>query len=230
MVSELDTWLSGGYLQKFFSTFRTNIPAEIISYDSASNTASVKLLIQDIDGAGNPLPGEVTLSSVPCLMFGGAQNYLSTGLSAGDHGLLMVCDRDIDNYKASRALSPVASIGVANLKDAIFMPGLSVPGVSGAVINSNTQVVVQCGASTATLTPSQIELKNGDVTLVLTSSGVVINGDLTVNGSINATETLTATGNIILEPGADIAAGGLSYRNHVHGGVATGTGETGIPQ
>ncbi len=48
------------------------------------------------------------------------------------------------------------------------------------------------------------------------ASGVTINGDITLNGTLTASE--------------DVIAGGISLKNHRHGGTQPGAGQTGAPQ
>lgn len=64
--------------------------------------------------------------------------------------------------------------------------------------------------------------------LIPTSEDIHINGDvsmignLTITGDLNVIGTITAT--------VDIVGGGISVKNHTHGGVQAGTSNTGVAQ
>jgi len=63
----------------------------------------------------------------------------------------------------------------------------------------------------------EIRNKSGSVSIVLTDSGVTINGDVTINGNVDTTGTLKNNG---VNVGSD----------HVHGGVNRGGVNTFVPQ
>lgn len=55
----------------------------------------------------------------------------------------------------------------------------------------------------------------------ITAPAVVIEGDLTVNGDVDSTGTVTAT--------TDVVGGGKHLKTHVHSGVTAGGSNTGAP-
>jgi phage baseplate assembly protein V len=67
----------------------------------------------------------------------------------------------------------------------------------------------------------------GNVELVA-PGGVFIVGDVSIVGSLSATEGATITGTITAS--VDVDAAGISLVDHVHGGVQPGSGTTGAPQ
>ena len=235
MLSEVQSWLeSSGFLQGFFQSFRTIVPATISSFDNSNNTATVSVSLQDINSAESPISGSSTLYEVPCLQFGGASNYVVCELASGDQGLLLVCDRDIDNYKAARGAAVVGSPGVANLKDSIFISGQFLPGAPGIKLASTTEVNVLCGSSSINITPDQITMQAGGATVQLIAGNIIVTGNLIINDVItfgtggNVTGNLTIDGSITTTQ--DIVANGISLEHHVHGGVEEGCGQTGEPE
>lgn len=62
---------------------------------------------------------------------------------------------------------------------------------------------------------------------VLTAPTVTINGNLTVNGNINSTGTISAP---TIAASNSLTVGGLEMEDHVHGGVEPGTGISSGPQ
>lgn len=67
----------------------------------------------------------------------------------------------------------------------------------------------------------------GNVELVA-PGGVFIIGDVSIVGSLSATEGATITGTITAS--VDVDAAGISLVDHAHGGVQPGSGTTGAPQ
>ncbi|MBU6232462.1 hypothetical protein KGP36_07550, partial [Patescibacteria group bacterium] len=58
--------------------------------------------------------------------------------------------------------------------------------------------------------------------ITLEAPNIVINGALQqTNGDVTMSQKLTVT--------QDVNGGGISLKNHVHGGVTTGGGDTGVP-
>ena len=51
---------------------------------------------------------------------------------------------------------------------------------------------------------------DGGIYLAVTDSGIVILGDVEITGNLTVTGDITATG--------DVVAGGISLKNHTHGG------------
>lgn len=256
ILSEIQSWLeSSGFLQQFFQNFRTTVPGRVVSFDKEMNTATISVAIQDLNSAEEPIPGIAQLYSVPVVMMGGQNNYITCELTAGDLGVLMICDRDIDNFKTTKAPAVVATPGIANLKDSVFLPGLFRPASDGITVSSTTKITLKSGASTALITPSQIKFTIGSSVVTMTSSSIDIQGgsaeiqmtggNVNITGNLIVNEALTfgstgnVTGNITLDgsingnanisTSADVLAQGISLHGHHHGGVTTGGGNTGGP-
>jgi len=58
-------------------------------------------------------------------------------------------------------------------------------------------------------------------------SVTTINGDLIINGDVNIQGNLTVTGKITADD--CLTTSGVSLKNHIHGGVQSGSGNTGTP-
>lgn len=91
--------------------------------------------------------------------------------------------------------------------------------------------VIEYNALTHQLNAS---LPAGATTHLTSSGGITFDGDLTVNGNATITENLQVGQNISagsdITAGGDVVANGISLRSHVHGGVASGSSNTGAPQ
>lgn len=81
---------------------------------------------------------------------------------------------------------------------------------------TNNTITIEYGANNViTVNSSQIELQVSSTNLIMTSSGI------TINGNVNITGTVVATGNVTGQ--------GTSLHTHIHSGVQTGSGDTGPP-
>jgi phage baseplate assembly protein V len=90
---------------------------------------------------------------------------------------------------------------------------LTVSGLAQVVVNASASVTVTAPAVTI----------NGTTT---------INGDTTINGFLTQGTGTSGAGAIMAGPvnvASDVIAGGVSLRNHTHGGVDPGGGNTGVP-
>ena len=92
----------------------------VISADLEAGTVSVQPLSKvQIDGVYESQP---PLLNVPVLKHrDGNGNLVAPAYQAGDIGMVVFCDHDIDNIVISRAESEPASSRVHSVDDAIFM-------------------------------------------------------------------------------------------------------------
>ena len=171
-----------GLLQRFanytLSSVRTNIPAKVISFDATNLTVNVQVLIQgkriSKNGALQQMEtGELVLAenytlspilNVPISMICQQGFGVKIPIKAGAIGTLIVCDRDISQFKKSQALSPQASLRKFDLNDSIFLPFLLTKG------------------SIADYSDDAVEVFYGATKLKVKESGVEITGDLTISG------------------------------------------------
>lgn len=87
-------------------------------------------------------------------------------------------------------------------------------GTANIAVGPNSSVAVNQNGLTLTL---------GSVTVKLTSSGIALNGDVTVTGKVTATGDVSSSG-------GDVKAASISLKTHIHGGVYPGTSVTSLPQ
>lgn len=70
-------------------------------------------------------------------------------------------------------------------------------------------------------------LPDGGTTELISTGGIHIKGDITHEGDYIQTGNQTVTGLVTVTK--DVIADGISLVNHVHGGVMSGPGKTGVP-
>lgn len=71
-------------------------------------------------------------------------------------------------------------------------------------------------------------LPEGGKATLTASGGVQVTGDTTITGTLHVTSDVTVDTKVTAA--ADVVGGGISLKNHKHGGVQTGGSLTGAPQ
>lgn len=83
-------------------------------------------------------------------------------------------------------------------------------------------------------------LPDGGTAIITAQGGITLNGNTTINGDLKTNGNSTTTGNQAVQgtshskgtitTDGDVIAGGISLKNHPHGGVKAGGDMTGKPQ
>lgn len=199
-------------IKKILQKIEKVAPAEIISYDRVKNRATVQILNQAITSEGEKLTRK-PLDNIPILMLSGGGFSLSFPIKEGDIGWIVAADRDISVFKQVLKLFAPATYQLHRYKNSFFIPDK----VNGFEISEDDTDAVLL-TSTDGLT--KISIKPGQITL--TAPQTVLNGNLQVNGTIEASDTITSN--------IDVIADGISLKSHTHSGVEPGEGNTGVPQ
>ena len=181
--------------KSIFIELNVCLPATVVSYNSADNTVDLQPAIQAVlkDNSFVSLP---QIFDIPVLELGGKGLSIKIPLQAGDTGIVIFCDRDISLFKQEKKNTQPNTLRKHDLSDGIFIPMKF--GNSGASNNIS------------------IESADGNTKLEITSSGINVKGNITVDG--------------------DVIASGISLKNHKHsagsysnsGGSVSGT--SGTPQ
>lgn len=158
--------------------YRTAIPGVVVAVSSDGTTCDVQPSVsmsQTLDGQTRGIPMPV-VRGVPLMVYGSATRgfFVCVPVAVGDDGLLIVCDRAIDNWQGGEsggvAMPPISpSPRHHDLTDAVFYPGLQ--------RNSS-------GISNYPHDSIQLRNRDGSVQLDVGHFGVSITGNLFVNGTI----------------------------------------------
>ena len=97
------------------------LPAEIIAYNRASNTAQVQPLISMVDTSGNIIQ-RAQIMSVPVLRLGAGNALIAFYPKSGDLGWIKANDRDISLFKQSWSQSIPNTARKHSFSDAVFIP------------------------------------------------------------------------------------------------------------
>lgn len=176
-------------IRKAQADTRVAMPARILSYDAGSRLARVQILQPELTEDGQTVAQPV-ITDVPVFMPVGGGAAVTFPVGAGDDGIVWFADQDIGAWAADG--NPIPDSGRRHsLSDAMFMPA------QGRGAASADNLVISFGGASIVIAPS-------GVVTITAAAGVVIDGDVTVNGTIDAT--------------GDVTGAGVSLESHTHGG------------
>lgn len=174
---------------------------QVQSFEPISKTAVVQILFKRVlpDGTTSNYP---LLVDVPVITLQGGGGAIQFPIAAGDQGLLFFCDRNIDAWFQTGSMAPPNNSRAHDLSDAFFLCGVNWVNSPLTDYDDNVNIVVPAGKK-----------------LVFSGMG-----------------TIDALGTQMLALKADVA-GVLTFveslvtvfNAHVHTGVQTGSGSSGVP-
>lgn len=189
------------------------LPAKVISYDDATNRATVQPLIMVGTTDGQKI-SRAGVFGVPVFRFGGGGFFMRFPIKPGDFGWLKANDRDTSLMFQRGGLEDWPNTErLHSFSDAMFFPdSLKGWAISGA--NANALV---------------LQSLDGTVCLSMHAGKVAIDAPLIeINGNVAITGDLVVTGDTGI--GGALSNNGMNVGfSHVHGGVQTGSGNTGTP-
>jgi phage baseplate assembly protein gpV len=158
----------------------TAMPGIVTAYDAASQTVTVQPVCERLFIAPN-LSGWQKLPlcpDVPVHFPAGGGVVFTFPIAVGDEGLLVFCERSIDEWFQNGGTN-APQRRLHNLSDAVFVPGIS----------STPRAITEVSTTAA-----ELRTRDGAVKLSLSAEGIVITGNVVVNGTITATDVATASG------------------------------------
>lgn len=211
-------------LDKFLNGVDDMLPARVLTYDRATNRATVVPMVRLLT-TDNRQIGRAQIASVPVMLFGGDGVALSFNLKAGSLGWIKANDRDISLIMQSYQDGAPNTLRKHTFQDAVFIPdvmhGLTVAAEDAdhAVLQTldgsvrvaiwQDRVKITAGSLHAEFGPGNITLANGASGFIMTAAGT------------------TAQGHWAFPDGLSI--GGIEFGTHRHSGVQTGGGNSGGP-
>ena len=180
--------------KNIFSTLNVCIPATVTKYNKSNNTVDLQPAIQVVltDNSFLDMP---QVFDIPILEMGGNGLSIRIPLKSGDTGFILFCDRDITLFKQEKKKTQPNTLRKHDLSDGIFIPMK----FGGVGVDDRIS----------------ISSDDGSIKFEVTSSGINVKGNITVDGEITATDVKTATN--------------VSLKNHKHGGVRAGSDSTAVP-
>ena len=190
-------------LRKYLQSVDDMLPARVVSYDRATNRATVAPMVAILTTSGSQV-ARAQVAAVPVFRFGGGGMALSFNLKTGDLGWMKSSDRDISIFLQSLSSGPPNTMRLHTFEDSMFFPDA----MRGLVIDGedNEAAVLQTldGSHRVVLSHDRVSLIAGASRFDLTASGVnYVGGPFTING--------------------------VTFDSHVHSGVESGPSTTGGP-
>lgn len=169
------------------------------------------------------------LFKLPYLRLQGGKNALVIDPQPGDIGLAVYAMRDTESLKESRGADGTVNPGSARALskgDGFYL---------GGFLNAAPERYVQVDDEGVFIEGVARLTMHGETSVLTAESGLTINADVRINGSVTWTGTAQGHGGParfsggITNGGGTIESNGKILETHVHGGVQTGGGTTGEP-
>lgn len=111
-------------LTKFLQKTDDMLPARVIAYNAATNTAQVQPLIAVVSTANQQIP-RAQIASVPVLQLSGGGFIDYFPINTGDYGWIKANDRDISLFKQTQAQASPNTQRKHSFEDGVFIPQAS---------------------------------------------------------------------------------------------------------
>lgn len=149
------------YVDHRLGELRVAFPAQVMTYDQATQSANVlPLLLNRIVAEGGdviePLP---VLPTIPVVFPRGGGYFMSFPLLPGDTGMVVVCDRSLDNWRQLGGVQDPLDGREHPLSGAAFYPGLH------DNLTPITPAVSAAGMAIGSETGKQIHVSAADIAL-----------------------------------------------------------------
>ena len=192
-------------LRKHLQSVDDMLPARVISYDRASNWATVAPLIAILltDGSNKSRP---SYASIQVMQFGGGGVMLNFPLKPGDLGWIKANDRDISLFSQSLSEAQPNTNRLHSFSDAVFIPDVMRNYVISGEDSANAVLQTLDGSVRLSIWPNKIKMS---------APLVEIEGPLYVTGKITSD--------------TEVEANGIKLTTHLHEGVVPGSGTSGGP-
>ncbi|UIA94537.1 translation initiation factor IF-2 (plasmid) [Erwinia tracheiphila] len=224
----------------------TSLPGIVQSFDPVAVTVvvqpAIKGRIMQKDGSWQSVNMPLLVDVPVCFPRGGGTT-LTFPVNAGDECMVVFADRCIDAWWQSGGIQEPMEPRMHDLSDGFaFIGPMSQAKKIGGISTSTVQLRSDDGAALIELDPAShaVNVKtSGKLTASasggteITSPEIVLNGNVTINGNFSQGMGEGGGAATLLGPVSvtnDVTASGVSVKNHRHGGVETGSGDTGGPK
>lgn len=180
------------------------LPVEVVSYDRATNRATVRHLVQMV-GSDGEVVNRGNVASVRVQQPGNGAFSISLPIQPGDKGWIMAADRDISTFQQGLSESQPNTARMHSFQDGLFMPDAMGNGDAPAGQGDRVVIGSNDGGAFMSFDGSGFYFNVGGTEWALTAAG------------------FTQTGGTVAHNGTDIGD------THIHSGVTPGGGNSGAP-
>lgn len=146
-------------LQKALQNLDCCLPAKITAYDRLTNRATVEPQYKVTSTGGDTLQ-MAQIESIPVLLIGGGDVFISFNLKEGDLGWIIANDQDISLFLQNYKASPGNTKRMHSFSDAVFIPDL----MKDYYLASSDKASIQtkAGTTSITITDGSIDITVSD--------------------------------------------------------------------
>lgn len=195
-------------LEKFLQGVDDMLPARVISYDRATNRATVVPMVKLLTTDGRQVT-RAQVASVPVMQLGGGGVVLSFDLQPGALGWLKANDRDISLVTQAYQDHAPNTLRLHSFQDAVFIPDVMTGYTIPAEDESHAVLQTLDGSVRVAVWPDRLKLTAGALSVTI------------------GPDTIDFEGYANFPGGASI--GGIDFESHVHTGVQSGGDTSGGP-
>lgn len=191
-------------INKAMQSLDVMLPVEVVSYDRATNRATVKPLVQMV-GSDGEVVSRANVASIRVQQPGNGAFSISLPIKPGDKGWMLAADRDISNFQQGLTESQPNTDRMHSFQDGMFMPDAMGNGDAPAGQGDRVVIGSNDGGAFMSFDGSGFYFNVGGTEWSLTAAGFAQTGGTQTHNGVNVGDT------------------------HVHGGVQSGGSNTGTP-
>ena len=151
------------------------LPVEVVSYDRATNRATVRHLVQ-MQGTDGEKVSRAPVSSVRVQQPGNGAFSISLPIQPGDKGWLMAADRDISLFQQGLTEDAPNTARMHSFQDGLFMPDAMSNGDAPAGQGGRVVIGSNSGSSFMAFDGDGFEWRAGGNVLTFGADGLKMNG------------------------------------------------------
>lgn len=197
------------------------LPAQIVSYDRATNRAQVQPLIRLVTTDNRQL-ARAPVASVPVMQFGGGGFVLSFNLQPGNLGWIKASDRDISLFLQTYGMQAPNSARLHSFSDAVFIPDVMTGYTLAGEDADNAVLQTLDGSVKVALGADQVKLAAGAASFTLSATQAVL--DVSGAGFTTSAAGTVFAGPVTMPAGATISGVPFGTHKHAVAGIQTGAG------
>lgn len=191
-------------INKAMQSMNVMLPVEVVSYDRATNRATVRHLVQMV-GSDGEVVSRGNIASIRVQQPGNGAFSISLPIQPGDKGWLMAADRDISNFQQGLSESQPNTARTHSFQDGMFMPDAMGNGDAPAGQGDRVVIGSNDGGAFLSFDGSGFYFNVGGTEWALTAAGFAQTGGTVTHNGVNIGDT------------------------HVHGGIVVGGADTAVP-
>lgn len=231
-----------GVFSKFLQKVDDCLPARVISYDRATNTATVQPLVAMVTTAGTRI-SRSAIAAVPVFASGAGEFCINFPVKPGDLGWIKASDRDISLFKQSLSETKPNTRRKHSFEDGVFFPDMIRNfTVDAEDVDANLVIQSRDGKIRVALWPDRVRATadrtwlevrdNGTITAtapdkIVFDAPLVEFAGIFKSGTKHSGQLSEMDGG--LKTTMDQIAGGVSTMRHPHTDVMPGSGRSGLP-